>query len=112
MLKKAGIVTAIAAACALSVSPLAFAGDYKSDNGGDDSDKGHHKKHKKHDDADCDQDNSIDNKVDNGDGATNFLDIQNNTLQINPQVCGNQVLSGVGVAALIAKATGTAENGD
>lgn len=109
MLKKAGIVVALSAACALSVSPLAFAGDYKgdSDHGGDDSDhKSHHKTYK----ADCYQDNGVDNKVDNGEDTTNLLALQGNTLQVSPQMCGNQTASGIGVAALIAKAKGVAEN--
>lgn len=110
MLKKTGIVVAISAACALSISPLAFAGEYKSDNdhGGDDNDhKSHHKTYKE----DCAQDNGVDNNVDNGEDNTNFLAIQGNTLQISPQLCGNQTASGIGIAALIAKAKGVADNG-
>lgn len=44
------------------------------------------------------------------DGNTNIVPIQGNTLQVNPQVCGNQVASGLGVGLIIAKATGKAEN--
>jgi hypothetical protein len=43
-------------------------------------------------------------------GNNNIVPIQGNTLQVNPQVCGNQVASGLGVGVLIAKATGEADN--
>lgn len=42
-------------------------------------------------------------------GNTNIVPIQGNTLQINPQICGNQVASGLGVG-VIGKAVGKADN--
>ena len=108
MLKKAGIVVAISAATALSMSPLAFAGDFK----GDSDHKSNHSNHKSHhtsDDSDCAQDNSIDNRVDQGDNNTNFLNIQNNTLQVDPQVCGNQVADGI-VVGILGKASNKIKN--
>ncbi len=42
-------------------------------------------------------------------GNTNIVPIQGNTLQVNPQVCGNQVASGLGVG-VIGKAVGKADN--
>ena len=114
MLKKAGIVAAISAACALSLSPLAFAGDYKSDNDNNDNDhKSNHRSHHKAkaaDDSDCTQDNSIDNSADQGSDNTNILNIQNNTLQVNPQVCGNQIANGI-VVGILGKASSITKNG-
>jgi hypothetical protein len=114
VLKKAGIVAAITAACALSVSPLAFAGDFKGDSDHKSDHKSHHRVHhnsKSHDDSDCRQDNSIDNSADQGHDNTNFLNIQNNTLQVDPQVCDNPVLSGNAVSALFGKAKSISKNG-
>lgn len=42
-------------------------------------------------------------------GNTNIVPIQGNTLQVNPQICGNQLASGLGVG-VIGKATGKADN--
>lgn len=42
-------------------------------------------------------------------GNTNIVPIQGNTLQVNPQICGNQLVSGAGVA-ILGKATGKADN--
>ena len=104
----------IAAVTLFATAGVALAGDYGDDNGGggDDSDhKSHHKSHKKSDDnADCTQDNSIDNSADQGKDNTNILNIQNNTLQANPQVCGNQIANGI-VVAILGKASSIQKNG-
>lgn len=87
MLKKAGIVVAAATAGLLAVSPLAFAGDYN----GDDDDNGGRHHHSKS--ADCEQDNSASNDGDNE--QKGLVNIDDTTVQVPVQACGNDVLSGV-----------------
>ena len=87
MLKKAGIVVAAATAGLLAVSPLAFAGDYN----GDDDDNGGRHHHSKS--ADCEQDNSTSNDGDNE--QKGLVNIDDTTVQVPVQACGNDVLSGV-----------------
>ncbi|MGI8815595.1 MAG: hypothetical protein ACR2G2_10080 [Pseudonocardia sp.] len=100
MLKKAGIVVATVAAGLLSVSPLAFAGDFQGDNDHHKSDNDHHKSH--HSRASCEQDNRIDNSGDGRGhrGGLNILNIEKNTLQVDPQVCNNNILDNIVVAVL------------
>lgn len=88
MLKKAGIVVATAAAGLLSVSPLAFAGDYESDD--HDSDDSSHEDSA---DVNCEQDNSATHEGDDEDGS--LISISDNSIQVPIQACGNDVLSGV-----------------
>ncbi len=87
MLKKAGIVVATAAAGLLSVSPLAFAGDYESDDNSDDS------SHEDSADVNCEQDNSATHEGDDEDGS--LISVSGNSIQVPIQACGNDVLSGV-----------------
>ena len=42
-------------------------------------------------------------------GNTNIIPIQNNTAQVDPQICGNQVATGV-VVSVIGKAKNAADN--
>ncbi len=108
MLKKAGIVVATVAAGLLSVSPLAFAGDFQGDNNHK-SDNDHHKSH--HSRASCEQDNKIDNSGGGSGrrGGLNILNIDKNTLQVDPQVCNNNILDNI-VVAVLGRAKGDFDN--
>ncbi|GAA5167431.1 hypothetical protein GCM10023321_60150 [Pseudonocardia eucalypti] len=86
MVKKVGIVLAATVAALLSVSPLAFAGDYN----GDDDDRGGKKCHK------CDDDNDHD-----GDRRDRKSNVQSGLININGlgvqapiQACNNSLLTG------------------
>jgi hypothetical protein len=47
---------------------------------------------------------------DEGGNNNNIVPIQNNTLQVNPQICGNPVLSGNALAVVVAKASADSKN--
>lgn len=91
MLKKAGIVLAATAAGLLAVSPLAFAGDYNSDNDShDDCGCGHSKEHrtyKEYKDNHRDGDKTV---------QSGLINLNNTGVQAPVQACGNSlnILSG------------------
>lgn len=90
MLKKAGIVLAATAAGLLAVSPLAFAGDYNSDDDHkDDCGCDHSKEHHsyKEDHRDRDRDRTV---------QSGLVNLNNTGVQAPVQACGNSlnILSG------------------
>ncbi|WP_028925212.1 hypothetical protein [Pseudonocardia acaciae] len=86
MLKKAGIVLAATAAGLLSVSPLAFAGDYNSDDDYKDKDcgscGGHSHEHKKYKEYHRDGDRTV---------QSGLVNLNNTGVQVPAQACGNSV---------------------
>ncbi|MBV9315365.1 MAG: hypothetical protein JO100_16910 [Pseudonocardia sp.] len=89
MLKKAGIILAVASASLLAASPQAFAGEYSE---GCDHDRGHHHS--------CDEDRG-DRDHDGGrehrdrDHGGGLIGVNDNNIQAPLQLCGNNILSGV-----------------
>jgi hypothetical protein len=90
VLKKAGIVLAIATSGALALSPLAFAGDYEGDEG-----HGHHHAH--HSDHEggggCRQAST--NGSRGSHGQSGLINLQDNNVQVPIQACNNSVIEGV-----------------
>jgi hypothetical protein len=99
VLKKAGIVVATSAAALLAVSPLAFAGDYNSDN--DHHHHHHSSNHHSHHNGDrsCSQDTSASQRGDRR-GGGGFIDISRNAVQVPIQACNNNILNNIGVGIL------------
>jgi hypothetical protein len=94
VLKKAGIVLAIATSGALALSPLAFAGDYE----GDDGHGHHHAHHSDWDDRDsgggsCRQANTNGSRGTHG--QSGLINLQDNNVQVPIQACNNSVIEGV-----------------
>lgn len=90
MLKKAGIVLAIATSGALALSPLAFAGDYEGDEG-----HGHHHAH--HSDHEggggCRQASTNGSRGNHG--QSGLINLQDTNVQVPIQACNNSVIEGV-----------------
>jgi hypothetical protein len=108
VLKKAGIVVATAAAGLLAVSPLAFAGDYSSDN-----DHHHHSDHDNHHHrhgGSCFQDNSA--RQEGGRrGGGGIIDVSRNVVQVPIQACNNNVVNNVVVGILAKNQRAESNNG-
>lgn len=89
MLKKAGIVLAATAAGLLAVSPLAFAGDYNSDDDhhNDDCGCGHSKEHHEYKEHHRDGDKTV---------QSGLINLNHTGVQAPVQACGNSlnILSG------------------
>lgn len=110
MLKKAGIVVATSAAALLAVSPLAFAGEYSSDNGGGGGGN-HSRSHKSNNNrGDCDQSNSA-NQSGRQRGGGGIVDISRNTIQVPIQACNNNVINNVIVGILAKNQSADSRNG-
>lgn len=86
MVKRTGIVLAATVAALLSVSPLAFAGDYN----GDDDDHGDRNCHK----CRYDDDHDGDRKDRRSNVQSGLINISGLGVQVPIQACNNSLLSG------------------
>ncbi len=107
MLKKAGIVVATAAAGLLAVSPLAFAGDYSSDNDHHHHSSDHHHRHG----GNCFQDTSANERGGRRDDGGALLDVSRNVVQVPIQACNNNVVNNVIVGILAKNQRAQSDNG-
>ncbi|HEY2207501.1 MAG TPA: hypothetical protein VGH99_23870 [Pseudonocardia sp.] len=94
MLKKAGIVLAMATSGLLALSPLAFAGDYEGGHGGHDGGHGNHRGDHDGDHGGHDRDRG-DNRGDSVNTQRGLVNVQNVGVQVPVQACNNSILSGV-----------------